>query len=65
MKRNSIGRHTWRCKSKINSQDEGNHDNETVKNDSIDDDIPEVQVKNASITNCDNVLCACGKSFKG
>ena len=50
-----------RCKSKINSHDEGNHNNETVENDSINNDIPEVQVKNAY---CDNVLCACGKSLK-
>ena len=35
------------CKSKINSHDEGNHNNETVENDSINNDIPEVQVKNA------------------
>ena len=49
----SIGRYTWHCNSKLNNQDEGDQDNNTVEYNSINKHTPEVQVSNASFTNCD------------
>ena len=49
----SIGRYTWRCKSKLNNQDEGDQYNNTVEDNFINKDTLEVQVRNASITNFD------------
>ena len=61
----SLGRHSWRCKSKIPNQQDRNHDNGGNLENRNNVDFPDVQVNNVSISNTDNVLCTCGKSCEG
>ena len=61
----SLGRHSWRCKSKIPNQQDRNHDNGENFENRNNVELPDVQVNDVSISNTDNVLCTCGKSCKG
>ena len=61
----SLGRHSWRCKSKIpNQQDRNHYCGENLENRN-NDELPDVQVNDDSISNRGNVLSTCGKSCKG
>ena len=59
----SVGRHSWRCKEKLHSDNSGNE--QQIPNNSGMPNIDNDNAQSTTICNTSTIICCCGKTCKG